>query len=167
MKKLLIAVVATIFCPLALATPPSDDSIRELMTVTETRELMDKTMAQMDNIIKASMQQALAGREISEEDQKVLDEMRGQMTSVMKEEFTWDKMAPMFTQIYKNSLTQSEVNGILDFYKTDAGKALVAKMPMIMQQTIQLMQQKTAAMAPKMQKIQQRAMARIKENNQQ
>ncbi|MCW8127367.1 DUF2059 domain-containing protein [Microbulbifer halophilus] len=167
MKKLLIAIAASLFCPLALANAPSDDSIHELMEVTQTKQLMDRAMAQLDGMMKSSMQQALAGQEVTDEDQKILDEMRGEMTNVMKAEFSWEKMAPAFTQVYKQSLTQSEVDGMLEFYQTDAGKALIAKMPNVMQQTMQLMQQKSAAMAPKIQEIQKQAMARIQENDQQ
>nr|WP_277611070.1 DUF2059 domain-containing protein [Microbulbifer celer] len=73
-------------------------------------------------------------------------------------------MEPLFTEVYQKSLTQSEVDGMLEFYKSKAGKAVVAKMPLIMQNTMTLMQQRMAGVAPKMQEIQATAMAKLQEN---
>ncbi|WP_226664702.1 DUF2059 domain-containing protein [Microbulbifer aggregans] len=167
MKHFLISIAAILITPLALATAPSDDSIRQLMEVSDTRKLLEGSLAQADQIMQASMQQALSGEEISAEDQEVIDEMRQQMLTLMKAELSWQVLEPMFIEVYQKSLNQAEVDGMLEFYKSDAGKAVVAKMPQIMQHTMVLMQQRMASMGPKIQEIQLAAMNKLKENKQQ
>ncbi|MFD1215916.1 MULTISPECIES: DUF2059 domain-containing protein [Microbulbifer] len=164
MKKILITLVAALMTPLAFAAQPSGESIRELMEITDTRNLVENGMNQADQMMQASMRQALQGQTIPAEDQKVLDDMRADMMALLKEEMSWTSMEPLFTEVYQKSLTQSEVDGMLEFYKSKAGKAVVAKMPLIMQNTMTLMQQRMAGVAPKMQEIQATAMAKLQEN---
>ena len=59
--------------------------------------------------------------------------------------------------IYKQSFTQKEVNGMLDFYKSEPGQAVIAKMPLVMQNTMQAMQARMNTTFPKLQKLQQDA----------
>jgi len=56
-------------------------------------------------------------------------------------------------EIYRKSFSQSEIDGMLKFYKTPAGKAVIAKMPVVMQNTMQVMQGEMAEMVPKMQQL--------------
>jgi len=163
-KKVLIALVAVLLTPLAFAAQPSDESIRELMEITDTASLLENGMNQADQMMQASIRQTLQGQDIPEKDRKVLDEMRNDMMALLKEELSWNSMEPMFIDVYQKSLSQKEVDGMLEFYKSDAGKAVVAKMPLIMQNTMTLMQQRMAAMAPKMQEIQTSAMAKLEKN---
>ncbi|RYD75034.1 MAG: DUF2059 domain-containing protein, partial [Verrucomicrobiaceae bacterium] len=51
---------------------------------------------------------------------------------------------------YQKSFTQEELDGIIAFYKTPAGVALVKKMPVVMQQTMIAMQQ---LMGPLMKRV--------------
>jgi len=164
MKKILI-IAAALFCQAAWATSPSDASIQELLEVTNTKQLLEKSMSQIDTMMQKTLQQQLAGKQVSTEDQQVLDKMSKDMAAVIKSEMSWENLSPIIIDVYQKSLDQDEVNGMLDFYKTDAGKALIAKMPVIMQNTMQLMQQKAMQMQPKIQEIQKVAMAKIKENN--
>jgi len=160
-KKTLLALTFALIAPIAMANPPSDESIRELMTITETRELMEGAMAQADQMMRATMEQTMQGKEISAEDRKVLDEMRTDMIAVLDEALGWDAMEPLFIDVYQRSLSQSEVDAMLEFYRSDAGKAVIAKMPLIMQNTMGVMQQRMASVGPRIQQIQDEAVAKL------
>ena len=69
----------------------------------------------------------------------------------MHEELAWNKLEPVYVRIYRESLTQDEVDGIIAFYKTPAGQAMVKKLPALMQK---VMAELPAMMNPMMQKIQ-------------
>ena len=155
MKKTLLALTFALIAPIAMANPPSDESIRELMTITETRELMEGAMAQADQMMRATMEQTMQGKEISAEDRKVLDEMRTDMIAVLDEALGWDAMEPLFIDVYQRSLSQSEVDAMLEFYRSDAG------MPLIMQNTMGVMQQRMASVGPRIQQIQDEAVAKL------
>lgn len=165
MKKTLLAITFALITPVAMATQPSDDSVRELMVVTDARELMESAMAQADQMMRASMEQTMQGKEISTEDRKVLDDMRAQMVAVLEEELGWAALEPMFIDVYQRSFSQSEVDAMLEFYNSDAGKAVVAKMPLVMQNTMGVMQQRMMSMAPRLQQIEAEAVAKLQGNS--
>lgn len=161
----LLAITFALITPVAMATQPSDDSVRELMEVTDARELMEGAMAQADQMMRASMEQTMQGKEISTEDRKVLDDMRAQMVAVLEEELGWAALEPMFIDVYQRSFSQSEVDAMLEFYNSDAGKAVVAKMPLVMQNTMGVMQQRMMSMAPRLQQIEAEAVAKLQGNS--
>lgn len=165
MNRFALALVVTLLSPVSFSATPSEDSIRELMAITDMPQMLESSMAQVDAIMQSTMQQALAGHEVSQADQKVLQEMQDEMVTLLKQEMSWLQLEPVFMQIYRESLSQAEVDGMLEFYKSDAGKAVIAKMPVIMQSSMQLMQQKMGHMMPRIQEIQQAALAKLKANN--
>ncbi|HEY6096117.1 MAG TPA: DUF2059 domain-containing protein [Gallionellaceae bacterium] len=166
MIRILMAVLlalSTLFPAFAAEQPASEASIRELMVVTESKKLIEGTVGQVDAMMQASMQQALAGRPVSPDQQKILDQMRVKMLALLKEQLSWSSMEPMMIDIYQKTFTEQEVKGMLDFYRTDAGKAVIAKMPLVMQHTMQAMQARMSQMMPKMQQLQQQTLAQLKD----
>jgi hypothetical protein len=146
----------------AADTPPSEASIHRLMTVTEVHKVLDNALASFDSTIDMGMKQSLAGKEVTPGMQAVIDEMRGKMVEVFKETLAWKDMEPLFIQVYQRSLSQEEVNGMIKFYESDTGKAVVRKLPLIMQNTTQLMQERMKAVIPKIAQIQREMMEKMK-----
>ena len=162
-------VLFSLLCLMAAATqafasdaPPSEASIRRLLTVTESKKLLDNVGDSMDASMDNAMKAALAGQPMNEQAQKILNEMKTQLLAVMKEALAWQDLEPLFIDVYKRSLTQSEVDGMIKFYESDAGKAVVRKMPLVMQNTMQLMQERMKSIMPKIVQIQQEAIAKTK-----
>ncbi len=71
----------------------------------------------------------------------------------------------MYTRIYMESFTQDEVDGMLAFYATPAGQALIKKMPVAMQKTMEAMQQMMGPMMQKLQAIQSESIAELQALN--
>jgi hypothetical protein len=147
---------------MAAETPASDQSIRELMEVTRSRQMLDATLAQVDQVMQQSMQQAVAGTELNAEQQKVMADMRGRIVALFKNEMKWETLEPMFVEIYRKSLSQGDVDGMLAFYRTETGQAVINKMPLVMQNTMVAMQARMASMTPKLQELQADAVERMK-----
>ena len=61
----------------------------------------------------------------------------------------------MYLRIYQDSLNQAEVDGMIAFYKTPAGQAVIKKLPVLVQK---VMAELPVIMGPVMQKIQPLAM---------
>lgn len=150
-------------CPAIAAEPPaSEASVRELLTITQSQKLLDGTMGQVDAMMQRSMKQALAGQTLTADQQRIMDNMRTKMIALFREDMKWETLEPMFIDIYKQSFSQKEVDGMLDFYKSEPGQAVIAKMPLVMQNTMQAMQGRMAVMLPKLQRLQQDAIAELK-----
>lgn len=144
---------ATVLPATAADKPASEASVKRLIEVTNARKLIDGVMQQMDEVMRASMKQATAGQTLSAEQEAVLLEMQAKLSSTVKEELTWDALEPMFLDIYQTSFTQKEVDGMLAFYKSPAGQAVIKKMPQVMQTTMQVTQARMSKIIPKLQQI--------------
>jgi uncharacterized protein len=159
-----ILLVFLIFCATAHAadTKTSEQSIKELLRVMETRKLLDSTMGQVDSIMKASMQQAFKGQIITPKQQKLIDDMQNKIIAILKQEMNWEMLEPLCAQIYRDSFTQQEVDGMLAFYKSPSGKAVIKKMPLVMQNTLTAMQERMRPIVQKMRKMEEEAIAEMK-----
>jgi uncharacterized protein len=159
-RSLIIASALAFSVAHAADVPASEASIREMLSVTEARKLIDGMFPQIEAMMKNSMQQALNGQTLSAEQQKIADKMNTKMMALMRDEMSWDKLEPLYLSVYQKSFTQAELDGMLAFYKTPAGTAMIKKMPVVLAQTMSAMQQK---MGPMMQKIQQAVQETIAE----
>ena len=126
------------------------------------RKLLDGAMAQMDNMMQTAIQHAIAGQPLNPDQQKILSDMRAQMVTMFKEEMKWETMEPMIVDIYSKSFTEQEIRGMLDFYKSPSGQAVIAKMPLVMQNTMQQVQVRRMGLMPRLEQLQRDTIARLK-----
>lgn len=161
-KKLLV--ICTMWCVSQgtyASEPASIDSIKELMDVTQSKNLVELSVNQIDGNVKNTLDQLLQGQSINPKMQEIIDDTRQRTVTLMKRSLSWEDLEPKFIDLYQSSFSEDEVQGMLEFYRTDAGKALIAKMPSVMQNSNALMQQHMAAIMPELQKIMLDASKRI------
>src|SRR5262249_16135383 len=125
--------------------------------------LIDGMYAQVDATMQKSIQDALGGQQLTPEQQKIFDDMRARMIVILKDTMNWETLEPMFIDLYKKTFPQQEGDGMPAFYKSNAGKAVIAKLPLVMQNTMGMMQNRLAAMMPKVQQLQQETMAQLRD----
>jgi hypothetical protein len=155
--------VVTISCLAAvtssIAAPPSDQSINELLDVMNMPRMMDQILTNMDQEIKAGMQrglqQSLRGREPAAEQRAEVDKFQKKLMGIMRDELTFDKVKDIYVRVYRETFTQEEVNGLITFYKSPAGKAYVEKVPSVMQRAGAEMQSRIGPMVQKLNIMQQ------------
>ena len=146
----------------ATAAPPSEESIKQLLEVAQAHKLIDSVMTQMDLLMTQTIQQATQGQEIPPKMQKEIDKRQAEVVGLMKELLDWKKLEPMYVRIYQKSFSQQEVDGMIAFYKTPAGQAVIGKMPAVMQNTMDEMQQMMGPVMQKMQRMQQDVVTEMK-----
>src|SRR5256885_11873113 len=108
--------------------PPTEASVEQLLEVAQTHKLVDSVMKQMDILLLQAIAQATKGQQVSEKVQNDIDRHRSEMASLMKELLDWKKLEPIYVRIYQKSFTQAEVDGMIAFYKTPVGQAMIGKM---------------------------------------
>ena len=146
----------------ARAEPASDASVRELMVVTEAEKLISGAYEQLDGAMRAGVQQALGDREITVAQRQIIEEAQAETIAVLKSELAWAKLEPQMTEIYRSNFSEAEVQGMLQFYRSDVGKAVIAKMPAVMQSAMQITQQQMVDVVPALQQIQEKMVTRLK-----
>jgi hypothetical protein len=80
----------------------------------------------------------------------------------MRKEMSWATLRPMYVQIYRDTFTQKEVDGLIAFYKSPTGVAFVDKMPVVMQKSQALMQTRIGPLAESVRAAMQEAVAEVK-----
>ncbi len=162
MRKTTIALLLFSCFVGAHAAPPTEASIDAMLAVTKSETMVDSMLAQMEGTMRQSMLRALQGKTPTPEQERRITDMSTQFVAVTKEELSWAKLKPMYVRIYQESLTQEEVDGMTAFYRTPAGEAMVHKMPVVMQKTMQELQPLIQGMAQKAQAIAQKSLADAK-----
>lgn len=157
MRRFFLLLCAVFLTTAANAATPSDASIDDLLTSMKVEKTLQAMFPSIDKVMQQSMTMATQGKKLSAKQQQFFDAATPKVMQVMRDELSWDKMRPLYVQIYRDSFTQEEVDGLTAFYKSPAGAAYIDKMPVVMQKTMTLMQARMGPMMAKMQAAIQQA----------
>ncbi len=160
-RTILVVLAVSIAQLRAAEPPPSIESIREVFALTEVKKMVDGMFGQIEGMMMPAMKQAV-GRPLTPEEQKFSQAFISKTMAQMRDDMSWEKMEALYIRIYQKSLTQSEVDGMIAFYKSPAGLALTKKMPVIMQESMIAMQEKMGPMMQNVQKSLQEAALEMK-----
>jgi hypothetical protein len=110
-------------------------------------------------VMESVMQQAAiittqrSGGTLTPETKTALADFQKKLAAVMEPQIGWKAIEPEYIRLYATTFTDEELDGMLAFYKSAAGKALVEKIPDINQQGGKIMQAKFAAVQPQMKQM--------------
>ena len=156
MKHVLIALSVLISSTVYAAdTKPSEGSVKELLAISGSSKMIDATKAQLNAFANGPVQQALQGHPLTPAIKKVVEENAEKSSAMLNDGLKWEKIEPVFVEVYQSTMTQEEVDGIVAFYKTSAGKAMVEKMPTLMQTSGQKLQAQLGPVVEKLKQLQQ------------
>jgi hypothetical protein len=123
--------------------------IEELLKVTHADQLVEQTMKQLQPMMEAQLKTL----NLPDDAKSAADEFQKRMLGWLQERLSYEKLKPMYLKIYGEALTEEEISGMIAFYQTPAGQAVIKKMPLIMQKTMTFMQGMMSDMIPEMTKI--------------
>jgi uncharacterized protein len=157
MKKMFHAILfAMLLAPVfASAAPASEAAIRQLLTVTKSRELVDGMHTQFNTMMSEAIRQSLQGKTPTPRQQQAIKNATDKMVALLRDELAWEKMIPIYLRLYRESFTEEEIKGMLTFYRTPAGQAVVRKMPLLVERSLIEMQQMIAVTIPRMKQIEE------------
>jgi len=162
MKRILLALALACSTAFAADTKPTEASIKELLALTDAAKLVDSIWAQVDGMTQNMLAQSTRGQQLPPEAQAVIEKLRTDSMALAREEFSWAKMEVIYNKIYQDSFTQEELDGMIAFYKTPAGQAVIKKMPVVMQASMQELQKSMGPFMQKLQQLQLQAMTELK-----
>lgn len=162
MKNLAAAVLLACSAALAHAAPPTAASVEELLAVTQAQGSFEHVSRNLESYIRQGMQAAKGARPLTARQQQMLDALPGKMVAAMQPEFSWEVLKPDVLRVYAETFSQEEVDGMIAFYKSPVGQSVTAKMPAVMNRTMQLTQARMAAAMPRLQAALAAAIAEVK-----
>ena len=163
MKLVMTLVLAVCASQAAYAqdAKPAEASIRQLFEVMHSSGLLDAYLTQIDGTVRASMQQALAGQQLNTKQKKILEDMGREIGSLVKAELNWSAIEPVMIEVYRNTFSQHEVDGMLTFYRSEVGQAVIAKLPTAMQQSMTSIQSHVKTLTPKIVQLEKDTAAQL------
>ena len=165
-KPLTAASAWMLMSTLALAAntaPASDASIREMLELTNAHQLLDNMKGQINAIMGNAIHDAVKNQTVTPERQAILDRMAAKMSAVATDTMNWDQLMPIYLRTYRESFTQDEIDGVIKFYQSPAGKAYTKKLPVVIQNVLVEMQGLIKPMQEKMAAIQKESLQELKE----
>jgi len=102
-KNLLKQTILLLALSCAVATaadnPPSDASIRELLSIMEVRKTVDNMMPQVFAMMQNTVREATKGEPVPPEGQKMIDKMMADTQAAIQDELAWAKLEPLYTRV--------------------------------------------------------------------
>jgi uncharacterized protein len=147
---------------LAQDEKPSEESVRQIFELTHLGSLMESMAKQVEASSRTAMDQALAGRELSDEQRHMIEDLHARQQAAVHDFLNWKNLEPAIVSAYRDNFTQKEIDGLIDFYRTDTGKALIAKMPAVTHSMLQGLQPQMQQLMHRVMQMQDETVARIK-----
>ena len=155
-QRFLIILVLSCSATFGQSTVPSEASIKELLELTQqSRKVTDSVTAQMNQLMNSAIEQVTKGEKLPPNAQNRVDQDKSEIAKMMHDILDYDKVLPMDVRIYQKSFTQAEVDGLVAFYKTPAGQALISKMPVVVENTFAEMRTMITPITQRIQQMQQ------------
>jgi hypothetical protein len=131
MSKFVLCFALMIGAVPTFAAPPTEASIEKLLEVSRVRSTLDSLKGPIERNIRASAGIETIGKQLTAEQQQKIEEALDRAGVILRSELTYEKFRPLLLKLYAESLEQTEVDGMIAFYQTHAGQAVLSKMPLI------------------------------------
>jgi hypothetical protein len=125
----------------------------EFLRVSHTEQMLSQTMSSVLNQTKSGAMQQMFGVTLTPEQTKQSEELQSKLVTILTNALSWEKIKPIYVKLYADTYTEQEMDGIIAFYKSPAGEAMLAKTPVIMTKSNELVQQLMATAMPEIQKL--------------
>ena len=148
-------ICALIAAPLACADETTKTTkVEELLTLMNVAQQQKDMMDQMADMVigQVKSQMAQQGAASPAEIAK-MEARQKKLFELFKQETSWDKMKPVFVKTYSETFTEPELDGMLAFYRSPAGKAMVQKQPTLNTKIMTNVQTQMADLMPKIEEI--------------
>jgi hypothetical protein len=119
----------------------------------------DATINQLFDQIKAMTAAQMPPGATPEQTAKAR-EIQIKILELVKSRIGWDQMRPVYTKLYNETFSDEEISGMLVFYQSPPGRAMLAKMPALLTKLIEVAQAQMNDLQPEIQRIMREALQR-------
>lgn len=146
--KISIFIILTVFCVSSYSSVPSSIPIQQDARVS-AEKLLEVLQAgkNYDNAIQQAVEMQTEILNTKNFSEKQLAQAHEDMKSSL-EKFSWEKMKPIFIDIYAEVFTAQELDNIIAFYESPVGRKFIEKQPELTRVTLQKMQELMGEIVP-------------------
>ena len=134
------------------------DAAKQLLDLMNADQSIEQAYGQMYSQFSGMAEQL----GITEDQRPMFESYLERMVVVMKEELSWERMEPFVIDAYVSVYSEEELKELSEFYASPIGQKFVAKMPELMQATMEMSQKMMGELIPRITEIQQELVAEAK-----
>jgi len=146
---------ALILAPLALADEAAKAAkVEQLLTVMNVEQQQKQMMDQMSQMVISQFKEQMAKQgTVSPAEMAKMEDRQKKLFALIADKTSWQKMKPVFVKAYADTFTEPEIDGIVAFYQTPSGKAMIEKQPALTAKIMQTVQEQMADLMPQIEAI--------------
>ena len=129
--------------------------VKELFAVMHMDHSLDRMRSAMEQQVQATAKNAPGAEQMTPEKKKIQQEYIDNSMKVVDQQFGWPVLEPAFLRLYSDAYSESDLDGILAFYKSPAGQAMLAKAPELSSGLMEIVHGRMGDFQPKMQALQE------------
>ena len=154
-----IAILLSILNPTAYADEASKKVITEELLQTMKVDQMTKTISDQ---MWSMMKQQFSRTGASDDMMPILKRYSNKISDILEKYLSWQVIKDDCVSIYMQTYTETELKGMLTFYKSPVGQSIIDKKPMLEQQSMSIIQKHTPEMREEIEKISEEMVQEIK-----
>ncbi|WP_405227319.1 DUF2059 domain-containing protein [Lentisalinibacter sediminis] len=118
----------------------------ELLEVTRSREMMERSQAQTLSMIMESMESA----GIRAENRERFERCFRLAKEFIDREMSWERVEPEFVQAYTNVYDEADLRQLIDFYRSPVGRKMIERQPLLEAEALRIMRNLMADSQPRL-----------------
>lgn len=118
----------------------------ELLEVTRSREVMERSQAQALSMMMESIE--LAG--VRPEDRRRFERCFSLAKDFIDREMSWERVEPEFVRAYTNVYGEAELRQLIDFYRSPIGRKMIDRQPLLEAEVLRIMRNLMAETQPRL-----------------
>ncbi|MGA9235944.1 MAG: DUF2059 domain-containing protein [Desulfobacterales bacterium] len=133
----------------------------EVLRLTKVDKMLGPLVDQIQQVQIQQLQQMNLSREAYSAAQRYLQ----RINDLVAREMQWQEIKNDYIGLYTDAFTEQELHQLIQFYSTPLGRKVVDKMPVLMEQSMQLGQKKMMNIMPEIQALSEEMIQEIQKQN--
>ncbi len=125
------------------------DDVEQLLIEMKTESMIDTMYDQVTQMMLGMKQQL----KVKESEEEMFETFMLKSTEIMRQELGWAQLKQPMIDLYAKHYSEKELADMLAFYRSESGRSMVEKMPLVMQESMMMTQALAQPMMIKMQQI--------------
>jgi hypothetical protein len=122
--------------------------IERLLTVMNADNMIDQMFEQIKAMTAAQVPPGTSPEQVAQARQ-----VQTKIMDLVKARISWEKMRPQYVKLYAETFSDKEISGMLAFYGSPAGRAMLEKMPALVTKIMGVAQAQMKDILPEIQRI--------------
>lgn len=124
--------------------------VEQLMQLSNAEQAIKVVFEQMKS---AQIAQLRKNGDVPTQDRAAAEEIQTRIMDLIANNMSFEKLKPTMVKAYMDVFTEDEIDGILGFYQSPAGTAMLQKSPQLLMRMMGAAQQQSGDLAAEIKKI--------------